>query len=204
MGDGVWLIFGADLRLTELAVYVTEGSAVWEELVPFISSETLFRLGLNFYCKNNAVDKHDIKIFTSEVLQWDFEQGGAWGSSAGFCTWLGFWQRGSVCDEVPLRHCCSKTSRGAWPATSCCLEKLPEKSQILDNIQIFVFKIVTLETVWGDILSDGGMFDEGVGSDVLGDDLCTTQSSILNPWCMAGDLTIPGVVTSAWSAAEAF
>lgn len=48
MGDGGWLILGADLRLTELAVYVTEGSAVWEELVPFISSEMLFRLGLQF------------------------------------------------------------------------------------------------------------------------------------------------------------
>jgi len=58
-----------------------------------------------------------------------------------------------------------------------------------------------LETVSGDILSEGGMIDEGVGSDVLGDGLWTLQSSILKPWCMAGDLTIPGVVTSAWSTA---
>jgi hypothetical protein len=59
-GDGGWLIFGADLRRTELAVYVTEGSAVWEELVPFISSDTLFRLGLqiqNFYLLINCLFK---------------------------------------------------------------------------------------------------------------------------------------------------
>jgi hypothetical protein len=80
-GDGGWLILGADLRLTELAVYVTEGSAVWEELVPFISSDTLFRLGLNIWIilASEAIHNKYTKI-TFGVLRWDFELVSVWDS----------------------------------------------------------------------------------------------------------------------------